>query len=144
MNILTLELEYSYIFYILPSFGITLGKSLYINIHWLNFELTLKHISTDYKAKYISFYSPSIILNQYPDSAYKYTLEVSIFHYFYRKGLFRNKDKEIQPWDNTRKFVHLNWLTQFKSDNIDSINIFEDLLKAIEEIFEKEKNNTDN
>lgn len=43
MNILSLDLEYSQIFHILPSFGITLGKSVYISVHWLNFYLSLKH-----------------------------------------------------------------------------------------------------
>lgn len=137
MNILSLELEYSQILHILPSFGITLGKSIYISVHWLNFYLSLKHISTDYKAKCWSFYSPSITLNQYPDSAYAYTFEMNAFGYMYRKGLFKDKDKEAKPWDNTGKFVHSSWLAQFRPKDFDFMSSLDDLVKDIKEFMEK-------
>lgn len=137
MNILCLELEYSQIFHILPSFGITIGKSVYISVHWLNFYLTLKHISTDYKAKCWSFYFPSMTLNQYPDSAYAYTFDINAFGYMYRKGLFKDKNKEAKPWDNTGKFVHLSWLAQFRPMDFDFMKGIDDLIKGIQEFKEK-------
>ncbi len=137
MNILSLELEYSQVFHILPSVGITLGKSIYITIHWLNFYLSLKHISTDYKAKCWSFYSPSMTLHQYPQSAYDYTLEINGFGYMYRKGLFRDKNREVQPYDNTPGFVHSSWLAQFRPKNLDFMKGFDDLVKGIKEMIEK-------
>lgn len=137
MNILSLELEYSQIFHILPSFGITLGKSIYISVHWLNFYLTLKHISTDYKARCWSFCFPSITLNQYPDSAYAYTFEINAFGYMYRKGLFKDKNKEANPWDNTGEFVHSSWLAQFRPKNFDFMKGIDDLVKGIKEFIEE-------
>ena len=136
MNILSLELEYSQVFHILPSFGITLGKSIYISVHWLNFYLTLKHISTDYKAKCWSFCFPSMTLNQYPDSAYAYTFEINAFGYMYRKGLFKDKNKETKPWDNTGKFVHSSWLSQFHPKDFDFMKGIDDLVKGIREFME--------
>ena len=141
MNILSLDLEYSQIFHILPSFGITLGKSIYISIHWLNFYLTIKHISTDYRAWYCSFYFPSMTLNQYTDSAYAYTFEINSFGYMYRKGLLKDKNKEAKPWDNTGKFVHSNWLAQFRPKDFDFMSGIDALIKGIKEFKEKiEKN----
>lgn len=137
MNILSLDLEYSQIFHILPSFGIILGKSIFISVHWLNFYLSLKHISTDYKAKCWGFYSPSMTLNQYPQSAYNYTFEISAFGYMYRKGLFRDKNKEANAWDNTQGFVHSSWLNQFRPTNLDFMKGFDDLVKGLKEIIEK-------
>lgn len=137
MNILTLELEYSQIFHILPSFGITLGKSIYISVHWLNFYLSLKHISTDYKARCWGFCFPSMTLNQYTDSAYAYTFEINAFGYMYRKGLFKDKSKEAKPWDNTGKFVHSSWLAQFRPKNFDFMKGVDDLVKGIKEFIEE-------
>lgn len=136
MNILCLDLEYSQIFHILPSFRITLGKSVYISVHWMNFYLTLKHISTDYKAKCWSFIFPSITLNQYPNNAYAYTFEINAFDYMYRKGLFKDKNKEAKPWDNTGKFVHLSWFTQFRPTDFDLMKGLDDLVKEINEFIE--------
>lgn len=136
MNILSLELEYSQVFHILPSFGITLGKSIYIGVHWLNFYLSLKHISTDYKAKHWNFYSSSMTLHQYPDCAYAYTFEINAFGYMYRKGLFKDKNKEAKPWDNTPGFVHSSWLAQFRPKDFDFMKGFDDLVKDIKEFME--------
>ena len=130
MNILSLDLEYSQIFHILPSFGITLGKSIYIGVHWLNFYLSLKHISTDYKAKYWYFHSLSITLNKYPDSAYAYTFEINAFGYMYRKGLFKDKNKEAMPCDNTPGLVHSSWLAQFRPKDFDFMGGLDDLIKG--------------
>lgn len=137
MNILSLDLEYSQIFHILPSFRITLGKSVYISVHWLNFYLTLKHISTDYKAKCWIFCFPSMTLNQYPDSAYAYTFDINAFGYMYRKGLFKDKNKEAMPWDNTCKFVHSSWLAQFRPKDFDLMEGIDDLVKDIKEFIEE-------
>ena len=136
MSILSLDLEYSQVFHILPSFGITLGKSIYISVHWLNFYLTLKHISTDYKAKCWSFIFPSMTFHQYPDSAYAYTFEINAFGYMYRKGLFKDKDKEAKPWDNTPGFVHSSWLAQFRPKDFDFMKGIDDLVKGIREFME--------
>ena len=143
MNILSLELEYSQIFHILPSFGITLGKSIYISVHWLNFYLTLKHISTDYKEKCWTFCFPSMTLNQYPDSAYDCTFEINAFGYMYRKGLLKDKNKESMPWDNTGKFVHSSWLAQFRPNDFDFMKGIDDLVKGIKEMIEKSKKGED-
>lgn len=137
MHIVSLELEFSKIFYFLPSFSLILGKSIHIGIHWLNFYLALKHISLDYKAKCWNFYFPSITLNQYPKSAYNYTLEIDAFGYIYRRGLFRNKDKEIRPYDNTPGLVHLSWLKQFKSTDTDLMKNIDDFIKGIKDLIEK-------
>ena len=137
MNILSLDLEYSQIFHILPSFGITLGKSIYISVHWLNFYLTLKHISTDYKAWYWGFCFPSMTINHYPESAYAYTFEINAFGYMYRKGLFKDKNKKEKPWDNTGEFVHSSWLAQFRPKNFDFMKGVDDLVKGVKEFIEE-------
>lgn len=137
MNVLSLDLEYSQIFYILPSFGITFGKSIYISVHWLNFYLTLKHISTDYKARCWSFIFPSITLNQYSDSTYVCTFEINAFGYMYRKGLFKDKSKEAKPWDNTGKFVHSSWLAQLRPNDFNFMGSIDDLIKVIKEFKEE-------
>lgn len=137
MNILSLDLEYSQIFHILPSFGITLGKSVYISVHWLNFYLSFKHISTDYKAKCFGFCFPSMTLNQYLDSAYTYTFEINAFGYMYRKGLFKVKNKEAKPWDNTGKFVHSSWLRQFQNFPTDFMADLDEMIKKLKDYFEQ-------
>lgn len=145
MNILSLDLEYSQVFYILPSLGITLGKSIFISVYWLNFSLTIKHISIDYKAKNWSFYSPSMTVNQYPNCAYAYTFEINAFGYMYRKGLFKDKEKEAQPYDNTPGFVHSSWLVQFRPNSFDFLSSLYDMIEDIKgkiEKIEKEKLST--
>lgn len=76
-------------------------------------------------------------LNQYPDSAYAYTLEINAFGYMYRKGLFKDKNKEAKPWDNTGEFVHSSWLAQFKPKNFDFMKGVDDLVKSIKEFIEE-------
>lgn len=132
MNILGIELQYCSIFYILPTFSVMLGKSLYFRVSWLNFELIIKHISGDYQSKCLSFYFPSMTLHQYLNSAYAYSFEICVFGYFYRKGLFKHKDKEPFPYDNTKGFVHSSWLNQFiKESDYDLIGDFKKLLEDI-------------
>ena len=87
MNILDIELEYSRVFNIIPNAYITLGKSIWLRFSWLNFELAIKHISCDYKAKCLRLHTPSATLNSYPNSGYSATLEICAFGYVYRKGL---------------------------------------------------------
>lgn len=140
MNILGIELQYCGTFYILPAFSIMLGKSVYFRISWLNFELIIKHISGDYQSKCLSFYFPSMTLNQYPNSAYQYSFEICAFGYFYRKGLFKHKDKEPYPYDNTKGFVHSSWLNQFrKESDYDFIGNLERLLEGMKEMTKKEE-----
>ena len=98
-----------------------LGKTIYINIKWLNFELTIKHISLDYKSPRINFYSPSITINQYNNSGYQFTFEIFIFGYTYRKGLFRLKDREVMPTDNTYGFVDESWFEQFRRNDAENL-----------------------
>lgn len=136
MNIISTELEWSRIFYILPHIYITLGKSVYVRLRWLNIELCVKHISTDYKADFISIYFPSITLNRYPTSGYRYSLEIYAFGYTYRKGLFRRKDKAISEVDNTPGFVDGDWFKQFRRDSpsFDFISGLKDMLEEIEKM----------
>lgn len=49
MNIIGIELEYIPTFHILPHAYISLGKSLWLSFSWLNSQLTIKHISCDYR-----------------------------------------------------------------------------------------------
>lgn len=114
MNILSLELEYTSVFHILPHASIALGKSIFINVNWLNFEFSVKHISTNFTAKGIRLYSPSVTIHQYPLSGYKYSLEVYLLGLTYRKGLLKRQDKEIKPYDNTNGFVTRAWFDQFR------------------------------
>ena len=139
MNILSLELEYSPFFYILPSIGGALGKSIRISIHWLNLSITLKHISTDYKAKGIYFSTPSVTIMQYPSSAYLYTFEINAFGYTYRKGLIRDESKEVSPYDNTPGFVTEEWFSQFgDTSNSDFLKGLEDLIREMKEKLEQQ------
>jgi hypothetical protein len=76
-------------------------------------------------------------LNQYPDSAYAYTFEINAFGYMYRKGFFKDNDKEAKPWDNTGKIVHSSWLAQFRPKDFDFMSGFDDLMNGIKELKEK-------
>lgn len=141
--IIGIELSYKDIFDIILSANGTLGKTIYINIKWLNFELTIKHISRDYKSSRINFYLPSIIINQYNNSGYQFTFEIFIFGYTYRKGLFRLKDREVMPTDNTYGFVDISWFEQFrKNDNGDlTANLMEELQNMIKTLKDKLEDN---
>lgn len=136
MNIIDIELEYSRIFHILPHAYITLGKSIWLSFSWLSFNLTIKHTSCDYKAKCLSLYTPSITLHSYPNSAYSTTFEIYAFGYTYRKGLFRIKDREIEPIDNTNGFVTSDWFNQFEAPNIDPFGDLIDIIKKMKDEME--------
>lgn len=141
MNILSLELEYSPFFYILPSMGGTLGKSIRISLHWLNLSITLKHISLDYKAKSIYFSTPSVTIMQYPSSAYLFTFEINAFSYLYRKGLIRDKSKEVGPCDNTPGFVHGSWLRLFRNSTLsDFMADFDEMIRKLKDFLEQKNN----
>ena len=133
MNIIGLELEYISTFHILPHAYISLGKSIWLNFSWMNFQLNIKHISCDYKAFQWSLYTPSIILNSYLNSGYLVSFEIYMFGYTYRKGLFRIKDRDIQPTDNTNGFVPSSWFLQFGNP------IAEDFLKDLQDLINKFK-----
>lgn len=143
--IIGIELSYKDIFDIIPSANGTLGKTIYINIKWLNFELTIKHISLDYKSPRINFYSPSITINQYNNSGYLFTFEIFIFGYTYRKGLFRLKDREVMPTDNTYGFVDESWFEQFRRKDTENIStkILTELQNMIETLKDKINDNED-
>lgn len=137
MNIVGLELEYIPTFHILPHAYMTLGKSVWLSFSWLNFQLTIKHISCDYKASMQSLYTPSITLHRYPNSGYLVSFEVCMFGYVYRKGLIRLKDREIQPTDNTNGLVPSGWFLQFGNPMAD--DFLKDLYDLINKFKDKEK-----
>lgn len=134
MNIIGLELEYIPTLHILPHAYITLGKSIWLSFSWLNFQLTIKHISCDYKASVWSLYSPSVTLQSYPNTAYLVSFEACMFGYVYRKGLFRRKDRKIQPIDNTNGFVPSSWFFQFGNPMTnDFLNDLQDLINKFKD-----------
>lgn len=134
MNIIGLELEYIPTFYILPHAYITLGKSIWLSFSWLNFQLTIKHISCDYKTSVWSIYTPSVTLHSYPNSGYLLSFEICMFGYVYRKGLFRRKDKDIQLTDNTDGFVPSGWFLQFGNPMAnDFLNDLQDLINKFKD-----------
>lgn len=137
MNIIGLELEYIPTFHILPHAYISLGKSIWLSFSWLNFQLTIKHISCDYKASVRSLYTPSITLHSYPNSGYLLSFEICMFSYAYRKGLFRLKDRDIQPADNTNGFVPSGWFSQF--GNPMTNDFLKDLYDLINKLKDKEE-----
>jgi hypothetical protein len=114
MNIITLELEYTPILHLLPYVRTYFGTSVYITLTWLNFSLTLKHISGVWDNKGLTLSTPSMTLNSYTESAYRMTFEICCFGYVYRKGLFKRKGEEPLPVDNTNGFVPSSWFNQFK------------------------------
>lgn len=133
MNIIGLELDYIPTFHILPNAYISLGKSIWLSFSWLNFQLTIKHISCDYKASIRSLYTPSITLNSYLNSGYLVSFEICVHGYVYRKGLFKRKDRDIQPTDNTNGFVPSGWFLQFDNPTVD------DFLKDLHDLINKFK-----
>lgn len=137
MNIIGLELEYIPTFYILPHAYITLGKSIWLSFSWFNFQLTIKHISCDYKASVWSLYTPSTTLYSYPSSGYWLSFEICMLGYTYRKGLFKRKGREIQPTDNTNGFVPSGWFLQFGNPIVD--NFLNDLQDLINKFKDKEE-----
>ena len=60
-----------------------------------------------------------------------------MFGYTYRKGLFKRKDKEIQPTDNTDGFVPSGWFLQFRNSMSD--DFLKDLHDLINKFKDKEK-----
>lgn len=137
MNIIGLELDYTPTFHILPHAYISLGKSIWLNFSWLNFQLTIKHISCDYKASIRSLYTPSITLNSYLNSGYLVSFEICVHGYVYRKGLFKRKDRNIQPTDNTNGFVPSSWFLQFGNPVAD--DFLKDLYDLINKFKDKEE-----
>lgn len=141
--LLGIELSYRDVFSVIPCIGGTLGKTIYITIDWLNFELTIKHLSNDYNAKRIYLGTPSITINQYIKSGYQFIFEIFIFGYTYRKGLFRLKDRDVEPTDNTHGFVDISWFEQFReNDNGDlTVNLMEELQNMIKTLKDKLEDN---
>ena len=141
MNIVSLELSFTDVFHIIPHLYITIGRSVFFCVNWLNFELCVKHISTKYDSRDMSLHLPSVTLRQYPRSSYRYTFEIYAFGYFYRKGLFRFKDQETQPFDNTEGFVTMEWFEQFRGRYHFTQDFLAGLDDMVKGIIEKLKNN---
>lgn len=137
MNIIGVELGYIPTLHILPHAYITLGKSIWLSFSWFNFQLTIKHISCDYKASVWSLYTPSATLHSYPNSGYLVSFEICMFGYVYRKGLCKRKDREIQPTDNTNRFVPSGWFLQFGNPMAD--DFLKDLYDLINKFKDKEE-----
>lgn len=57
-----------------------------------------------------------------------------MFGYTYRKGLFKRKDKDTQPTDNTNGFVDSSWFSQFGNPMTD------DFLNDLQNLINKFKN----
>ena len=110
-------------------------KSIWLSFSWLNFQLTIKHTSCDYRASVQSLYTPSITLQSYPNSGYLVSFEICSFGYTYRKGIFKIKDKEIRPTDNTNGFVPSSWFLQFGNPEID--DFLKDLYNLIDKFKDK-------
>ena len=79
--------------------------------------------------------TPSITLNSYPNSGYFVSFEVCMCGYTYRKGLFKIKDREIHPTDNTNGFVPSDWFLQFGNPATN------DFLKDLYDLIDKFKKN---
>lgn len=137
MNIIGLEFEYIPTFHILPHAYIALGKSIWLSFSWLNFQLGIRHISCDYKASVWSLFTPSVTLHSYPNGGYLVSFEICMFGYTYRKGLFRIKDRGIQPTDNTNGFVPSEWFLQF--GNPMTNDFLKDLQNLINKFKDKEE-----
>lgn len=143
MNLLSFELRYTCVFYIITQMYLTLGRSVYVSLKWLNFEIRISHISTDFLAKFIMLSTPSVTIQEYPWSGYHYSLEVNLFGLTYRKGLFRRQNQEVKPYDNTRGFVTREWFYQFhgKDNANDALKTFDNMVKSIRDLLEKHENN---
>ena len=137
MNLIGVELEYIPTFHILPHSYISLGKSIWVSFSWMNFQLNIKHISCDYKAFQWSLYTPSMTLNSYLNSGYLVSFEICMFGYTYRKGLFRIKDRDVQPTDNTNGFLPSGWFHQFSNPIVD--DFLKDLYDIINKFKDKEE-----
>ncbi len=61
----------------------------------------------------------------------------------YRRGLFRLKDREVMPTDNTSGFVDESWFEQFrKNENGDlTANLMEELQNMIKTLKDKLEDN---
>lgn len=138
MQVLGVELDYIRLFYILPCLYVSLGRSIYISLEWLNFRLVLKHISSDYQAKSFRIIFPAVSINSYPDSAYRYTFEVFCFGYMYRKGIFLYDGETPRPSDNTYGIVSIDWLEQFGK------GVDVDIESMLDEFFRNIKNKIEN
>ena len=144
MNILTAEMQYQSIFFIVPQVTVRLGKSWNVSLKWLNFELEVKHISIDFHSRYTYLFSPFVTLQSYPDSAYRLTFELNWIGYTFRRGILRIDGEEPRPADNTPGFVTSEWFAQFRKDIDPMADIeqmldgFRDAMAKIKEEMEKE------
>ena len=144
MNIITAEMQYQSTFFIVPQVTVRLGKSWNVSLNWLNFELEVKHISTDLNNTNIFIHTPYVTLNSYMQSAYHLTFDLCWLGYTWRRGIWLKDEEEPRPADNTPGFVPSEWFAQFRKDSdpmadIEQIiNGFRDALVKIKEEIEKE------
>lgn len=144
MNIITTEMQYYSTFFIVPQVTVRLGKSWNISLNWLNFELEVKHISTDLNNTNIFVHTPYVTLTSYMQSAYRLTFEFNWLGYTFRRGIWRIDGEEPRPVDNAPGVVTSKWFAQFRKDINPMADIeqmldgFRDALIKIKEEMEKE------
>ena len=138
MNILTIELQYQSIFFIVPQVTVRLGKSWNVSLKWLNFELEVKHISTDLNNTNIFIHTPYVTLTSYMRSAYHLTLDLCWLGYTYRRGVWIKDGEEPRPTDNTPGLVTSEWFAQFRKDS-DPMANFEKMMDGLRDALDKIK-----
>ena len=138
MHLLGIDTKHSNAFNIIPHFYIALGKTFYFSLSWLNFEVIIKHISTEKEIKRINISTPSILINQDLNSPYLFTLDIYVFGLFYRKSFFLSNGEKPRSIDNTNGFVHISWFEQFNND------LSKDLIEGLEMFIKQVKDKIDN
>ena len=143
MNIVSVELEGHDRFYIIPKLSLDIyGDSVYITLRLFNFSMVVKHIGSCVKQDCITLSTPTILLSPgLPSYANRVSFEINILGLVYRKGFFRDKNKEVHPAENTPGFVPSEWLHQFNSDDgfMDKImDELVDILNRTKDHFNKE------
>lgn len=107
MNIVSVELEGHDSFYIIPKLSLcSNGYSVYITLSLFNFSMAVKHIGSCVKKDCLILSTPTILLSPgLPSHANRVSFEINILGLVYRKGFFRDKNKEVHPTENTPGFV---------------------------------------
>lgn len=142
MNIVSVELEGHDSFYIIPKLSLcSNGYSVYITLRLFNFSMVVKHISSCLKQDCITLSTPTILLSPgLPSYANRVSFEINILGLVYRKGFFRDKNKEVHPAENTPGFVPSEWLHQFNSDDGFMEDLMDELIDIMKRATERLKN----
>ena len=90
-------MQYQSTFFIVPQVTVRLGKSWNVSLNWLNFELEVKHISTDLNNTNIFLHTPYVTLSSYTQSAYHLTLDLCWLGYIFRTLFIPNQPENKQP-----------------------------------------------